>query len=293
MNGPAPPELTAFLEEEALPADYLDLVDRWISPLARWVRSRRALQDDPLLLGVHGAQGSGKSTLCQVLKILLCSEGQRVALLSLDDFYLERGRRMELARNVHPLFATRGVPGTHDLKLLQDCIDDLINGREARIPVFDKALDDRLEPAQWRECPAGVDIVLLEGWCIGCPPAEGDITEPVNRLEREEDVEGHWRLAVDQALAGEYAQLFDRLQGLVMLRVPSMEQVFEWRGLQEQKLAQTRAGVGVMDSAALERFIQHYERLTRRALQHLPAHVDYLLDIDARHHIVAGGEVSR
>ena len=80
--------------------------------------------------------------------------------------------------------------------------------------------------------------------------------------------------------------MFDALHLLVMLQAPSLDCVLEWRRLQEEKLARRRSGEGVMDAAAVERFVQHYERLTRHGLNTLPGVADYLLRVSGDHTIV-------
>ena len=99
-----------------------------------------------------GLQGTGKSTLGAQLATLARSRGERLVVLSIDDFYLGRRERLHLGRTVHPLLATRGPPGTHDVALACEVIDDLAAGRATRLPRFDKIADRRLPPSRW---PAG------------------------------------------------------------------------------------------------------------------------------------------
>src|SRR6188472_2123866 len=70
------------------------------------------------LVGLSGLQGSGKSTLARQIAAAASAHGIATEVLALDDFYRGRGERAVLARTIHPLLATRGVPGTHDLALL-------------------------------------------------------------------------------------------------------------------------------------------------------------------------------
>ena len=281
-------QLERLAAAENLPPTYPAMAERWFIPLADWLCEQQAEQSGPLLVGVNGAQGTGKTTACDALELILAERGRTVAVLSLDDFYLDRPARRLLAKLAHPLLATRGVPGTHDVELLEEALDCLAWGRSVSTPVFDKAVDDRLPREQWRETPPA-DVVLLEGWCIGATPQPvGELTTPINALEATEDPEVRWRQHVNEQLAGPYAELFAKLHRLVMLRAPSMEQVLAWRRLQEEKLAARRSGAGVMTPEQVERFVQHYERVTRHCLAEMPARADYLLEIDANHDIVQG-----
>ena len=280
-------DLKRLIAAEGLPPNYLALSETWLEPLAAWLVQRYQSAHAPLSIGVHGGQGTGKTTLCRTMELLLAHGGLEVVTLSLDDFYLTREQRQQLAGRVHPLFATRGVPGTHDVVLLQQTLESLRDGRAVELPVFDKAEDDRLPREQWRKIESRADIILLEGWCVGCRPQADEFLEaPQNALEAEEDRNAAWRRYVNQALGAEYAQLFANLDYLVMLAAPSMEAVLEWRLLQESKLG---PGSQRMNQQGVERFVQHYERITRHALSEMPERADYLLEFDTDHQIVRAG----
>lgn len=253
------------------------------------------------VVGVNGAQGSGKTTLALRLKDQLARQyGLRAAVLSLDDLYLPRAARERLAAEVHPLLRTRGVPGTHDVGLGLRLLEELTRPGAAaepgatRIPVFVKALDDRAPEAQWRAVETPVDVVLFEGWCVGTPAqAEQELGEPVNALEALEDADGRWRRYVNRQLATAYAPLFARIDRLVFLQAPDFDSIFRWRMQQEQqnleaaRSAPGGAGVAAAPSAEqLRRFIQHYERLTRHALAVLPARADAVAELGPRHELL-------
>ena len=208
-------------------------------------------------------------------------------------FYLTRARRQELAATVHPLLATRGVPGTHDIPLLNNTLDALLapaRTAAVSVPRFDKARDDRCAPSHWDTVVEGVDIVLLEGWCLGARPETAPaLARPVNRLEREEDPDGAWREYVNSALRSDYLPLYERVGKWVMLAAPSFDCVYHWRLEQERKLALSARGdaSGVMTDLQLARFVQFYQRLTEQCIARLPTHVDYLYTLDAQRQIVA------
>jgi len=283
-------QLLELARAEALPDSYVPMALHWFVPVAEWLQRQHAEHGGALLVGVNGAQGTGKTTFCKALSPMLAERGIHALTLGLDDFYLDRSRRGELAGTVHPLLQTRGVPGTHDLDLLNTTLDTLLAGESASVPVFDKAIDDRLPPSRWLEAEPA-DVILLEGWCIGVSAESADaLAAPINRLETEEDANAGWRRFVNAQLSGPYAGLFGRLDKLVVLQAPSLASVLEWRRLQESKLAQHQAGSGVMSPEAIERFVQHYERLTRHGLSSLPAQADYLLEIAPDHRVIGARE---
>lgn len=256
--------------------------------LAAWIHARH--RGAPLAAGLAGGQGSGKSTLAALTARLLEREfGLRSAVVSLDDLYLSRAARAELAQSRHPLFVTRGVPGTHDVARGIELLDALLGSAgERALPRFDKGRDEPQPEAAWPRLTTPVDVVLFEGWCVGAEPeSDAALAEPVNDLEREEDAEGHWRRAVNAALAGPYAELFRRLDALVFLAVPDFTAARRWREEQEAVLRQRTEGA--MSPADVQRFVAHYERLTRAMLTSMPARVDLCLRLDPEHRIAAVG----
>ncbi|HEX7114224.1 MAG TPA: hypothetical protein VF193_03755 [Steroidobacter sp.] len=256
---------------------YLDLAARI---------AQRTDRDQPLIVGLCGPQGSGKSTMAAALKNLLEGRGCTAAVLSIDDFYLSRADREVLARTVHPLFETRGVPGTHDVPLLLDVLASLQREGIVSVPRFDKAKDDRLPREQWEQVQAPVKVIILEGWCVGAVPQPEPLLEaPVNALEEREDPKGEWRRHVNHALGSEYRAVFEQIGLLILLAAPGFEVVYRWRLQQEEELRQAVLARGgevsqVMDERALERFISHYERLTRYILEEMPQRADIVMRLD-------------
>lgn len=252
--------------------------------IATATRSWLAGTDGPLILGLCGAQGSGKSTLAVGLKALMEQEGCATAILSLDDLYLSGTRRSELARTVHPLFRTRGVPGTHDAARGIAILDAAKAGKPLCLPRFDKGRD---EPCPQEEAAGPVDLLIFEGWCVGArPQPEGDLAIPVNALERQEDHGGVWRGHVNRQLQHIYADLFARIDRLVLLAAPDYSVVRDWRGQQEEAL-RTAGASRAMDAAQIDRFVQHYERLTRHVLADMPDYADLTLLLDTQRRVIA------
>ena len=269
----------------AVPAPRRRALEAHGAALAAHLAAAQDARGAPLLVLLNGAQGSGKGTFAALLAHYLPALGLRSACLSLDDFYLGKAERAQRAETVHPLFQTRGVPGTHDIDALRGAVEALLQpGAPLALPQFDKALDDRA--AAPRLQPRPVDCLILEGWCVGAPaPDKEESTAPLNALEAEADSDGRWRAAVDEALAGPYEALFQRFSGLIHLQVPSFESVYAFREAQEAALRMRSDQA--MSPAAVRRFIAHYERLTRRQLRRLPARADLVLRLAPDHALVA------
>lgn len=244
----------------------------------------------PLILGICGSQGSGKSTLARGLAN---RPGVRAAMLSLDDLYLGKAARAKLARDVHPLLATRGVPLTHDVARGCVILDTVKAGRPVRLPRFDKADDEPLPETQWEEVDGPLDLLIFEGWCVGAAAQrDADLAAPVNDLEGSEDPQGIWRRAVNTALGGPYQALFARIDRLVLLAAPGFGVVRGWRAQQEADLraalaAQARDPALAMTDAEIARFIRHYERITCAILAEMPARADLTVRLDPDRNVIA------
>jgi len=262
-----------------------DAVDAAWQALAR--RDPRAR-----VIGVSGLQGSGKTTFARQLAAHAGRAGRPALVLSIDDFYFGRRDRARLARDVHPLFATRGVPGTHDIERLEAVLAALPRASgiaPVRWPRFDKGRDTRIPPSRWpcaREAPS---LVVIEGWCVGVPPQdERALRDPVNSLERDEDPDGVWRRHANDRLAGTYARLWSSIDALVVLQAPEWNVVRDWRARQERPLL-ARGAARALDDTALDRFLMHFERLSRHAIATLPARGDVCIRLGADHAVLDVG----
>lgn len=274
--------LRKHLQQADLPQELAQLTESLYLPLLDWIIKKAKRR--PMILGINGAQGTGKSTTAEILCLLADQvKGLKAAALSIDDLYKTKAEREELAATHHRLFSTRGVPGTHDLAFGMQLIRALERGGEVRLPRFDKLNDDRALGRDWPLVGPDLDLLIVEGWCIGARPLPKDSLEtPVNELEAQEDADGKWRYWINDELEGIYAQFFERLDGLVMLKPKSFEQVKTWRKKQEQRMAQAQGKEG-MSEAELERFLAHYERLTEWMFEDLPQVADVLVPIDDNH----------
>jgi D-glycerate 3-kinase len=287
-----PQLIEKFIQQEKLPASYAEDASQCFLPLIRDLTDHLERSSKrPFVLGINGAQGTGKSTMAKLLAILLEDRNYRVANLSIDDFYYSKAWRESLASTVHPLLRSRGVPGTHDVSLALSILNQLSAagaGDSIRIPGFDKAHDDCLANETCRTVCGPIDVIIFEGWFVGVTPqTEKELQQPLNRLESDEDSDRRWRNYTNQQLAGDYQTLFAQFDMLLMLKAPDFEQVFAWRSLQEQKLRAKTEGTAteLMDGNAIQHFIQHFERLTRHCLLILPDKADRVFILDEQHRI--------
>ncbi len=232
-------------------------------------------------IGLAGGQGAGKSTLSRLVVEACAQNGLRACVVALDDYYLPRRERLALAGRVHPLFETRGPPGTHDVALCREHLLALGGPGDVEMPVFDKGRDDRVGT---RREMGPFDLVLLEGWCVGAKPVgDAALASPCNRLEREEDADGVWRGHANAELARGYADLWRELESLIFLRVPDLDAVRRWRLAQEAERPVDRR----LDAAAVARFVAHFERITLDLVADLPGRADWTITLAPDHSIAS------
>lgn len=282
--------LARFIHDQVLPTSYLMVAQKWFIPLVERIIKHQSSANRSIIVGINGCQGSGKSTTTSLLSALL-NDVFNISCVSfsIDDFYLSKQARLTLSRSIHPMLATRGVPGTHDIALLESVLHSLLENQSVDIPAFDKSLDDLKPINKWIHVPQGCKIIILEGWCVGLT-AQGSaqLANPVNSLESLEDASGDWRQYVNDVLSVDYARVFSLIDYLVMLKAPSFEQVYAWRCEQEHKLVRTlkqqrpdgELPTGIMSDDQIARFVQFYQRLTQHALTTMPAKCDSLFILD-------------
>lgn len=292
-----------FLARHGLAENYLQQAAIWFDSTVEIIIKHQNSARKAIVIGINGCQGSGKTTLADYLCMCLADKGLKAVSVSIDDFYLTRQERQKLALDVHPLFLTRGVPGTHDLALAIETLQQLSTKQgTVEVPKFNKAQDDRFPKDQWQKVEAPVDVIILEGWCVGITAEQDELLEnPINDLEAKQDPEGIWRRYINHQLIDNYPTLWKQIDRLIMLQAPSFNCVYQWRLEQEQKLEkkeQLKAAElniskesgennQIMSSESIHQFIQHYERLTRHALKNLPKTCQHVFQLTDNRQIVS------
>lgn len=285
-----------FLKAHVLPDAFRATIAAHFEPLGKRLVEKQKAHSGTFYLGVNGCQGSGKSTLSEYLACFFRDKGLQVAVLSLDDFYLDQGSRRTLAKKVSPLLATRGVPGTHDTELMAEVLASLKDEVSLPLPRFNKAQDNPFPKEDWPNVQGPLDIVIMEGWCWGVKAQTAlQLRYPVNALEAEKDPNLVWRTWVNQQLTEHYEKLYDMMDFWVMLQAPSFDSVYNWRLEQEQKLAakiasdktNTAQANKVMSESEVLSFIQYYQRLTEACLSSLPEQCDVVFKLDSHRQILS------
>ena len=239
------------------------------------------------IVGLTGGQGAGKSTITQIIKLILeIKYNLNVVYFSIDDFYKTLSERKKISKKVHQLFKTRGVPGTHDTSLIKKTFKNLTkkNFKPVAIPLFDKSIDDRYPKKKWQKITKQPAIIIFEGWCVGAKPQKKKLLKKsINILEKEYDTKLIWRSKVNYELQNEYAKIFNKINRLIFLKVPNFECVYRWRLLQEKKLQLTSKGKKIMSPTQIKNFIMYYERITKQMFVDLTKKAYAVLYLDKKH----------
>ncbi|MDC0861356.1 kinase [Alphaproteobacteria bacterium] len=209
---------------------------------------------------ISGPQGSGKSTLSELIKSIFPNiYNKEVTILRLDDFYLRKSERLKLSKNVHSLLKVRGVPGTHDIKLLKKIIKKLeLKKFPIYLPSFDKLKDDRRK--NFRKINES-DLIIFEGWCLGANFINDSfLKKNINSLEAENDPQFIWRNYYNNILKKDYQKIFLKFKYTIYIQAPSFECIYKWRLEQEFKLKKKK--LTVSSKTNIKKFIQYFEKLT-------------------------------
>ncbi len=267
--------------------DKIGKLNKFYLPLSEWIYSIYKKDNKTKIIGLSGGQGTGKSTITEILKFILKKKyGLNSCCFSIDDFYKTKAQRRKMSKNTHPLFFTRGVPGTHDIVLLNQIIKKLKkrNFKAMLVPKFDKSIDDRLKKNKWQKIKNSPDIIIFEGWCVGAKHQKNSaLKKHVNLMEKNYDKNLQWRKTVNSHLKNQYKKLFNKIDKLIYLKAPNFDYIFKWRLHQEQKMKLTSKNKKTMSKSHVKKFIMFYERTTKQMMKDFSKISDLTVFLDKSH----------
>ena len=251
--------------------DKIVKLNKFYLPLSKWIYSIYKKDNKTKIIGLAGGQGAGKSTVTGILKFIFKKKyGLNLCCFSIDDFYKTKAERRKMSKKVHSLFLTRGVPGTHDLGLINKTIKKLKTKKfkTVLIPKFDKSIDDRMKKNKWQKIKNRPNIIIFEGWCVGARhQKDSELKNPLNPIEKKYDLNLVWRRTVNYYLKNQYKKLFNKIDKLIYLKAPNFDYIFKWRLHQEQKMKLTSKNKKTMSKSHVKKFIMFYERTTKQMMK--------------------------
>ena len=279
-----------FLKKEKIFGQTIKKLKNYYIPVSFWIEKKYKNKGKTLFLGISGGQGSGKTTISKILKIIMKNYFKReVHVSSIDDFYKTLSQRKKLSKKIHPLFKTRGVPGTHDVNLIIKFFRNIkVNKfRKIKLPKFDKSIDDRKKNKYFSTINNKPEIVILEGWCVGAKPQSNFlIQKPINVLEKNEDQNLTWRKYVNKKLKKEYNKLFSMIDYFIFIKIPNFKMVLKWRLLQENKLKKKfQISKKIMNFREIKRFIMFYQRITLQMIKDLSKSASVVMILKKNHQL--------
>ena len=267
------------------------MLKSYLIPICFWI-TKKLNKKQPFFIGLAGGQGTGKTTISSIIKIILEKYFKlNVFKISIDDFYKTRKDRSKLSKIIHPMLITRGVPGTHDMKMMLDFFKSIKskNFKRMKLPNFNKAIDDRSPQKYWYKIKQRPDVVIFEGWCVGAKPElSKTLKKPINSLEKLNDPKFVWRHYVNQQLKTKYKALYSQLNCIIYLKAENFNLLQKWRIKQEQKLRlkiKKKTSHKIMNKEAIINFMQTYQRITQNMFKKTPSYASIILNLNAKHQI--------
>ena len=267
------------------------MIRSFLIPICFWI-SKKAKKKSPLIVGLAGGQGSGKTTISSIISLILKKYFKlKVFKISIDDFYKTKKQREILSKNKHSLLLTRGVPGTHDIKIMLDFFRKIKtkNFKSLKLPKFNKANDDRYKKKHWYKLKSRPDVVIFEGWCVGAKPQSLRLLKkPINAIEKDYDKSLKWRRFVNLQLKTNYKKLYSQLDSLLYLKVKNFNLLKKWRIKQEEKLwlkAKSRKNLKIMNKKEVINFMQTYQRITEQMFKDAPKYSSIIMNLNKNHQI--------
>ena len=265
------------------------MIKSFLIPLCFWI-SKKAEKKRPYFVGLAGGQGTGKTTISSLIRIILIKYFRlNVFRISIDDFYKTRKERINLSKRVHPMLLTRGVPGTHDINMMLNFFRKSKSKefKRLKLPTFNKAIDDRYNKKKWYDLKKKPDVIIFEGWCVGAK-SEKNLTlkKTINSIEKIKDQKQVWRKYVNHQLKSKYKNLYSQLNCLIYLKAKNFSLLQKWRLKQERKLwVKSKVKSKIMSKADVLNFMQTYQRITQNMFRNMPKYASVIFNLNSNHQI--------
>jgi len=267
------------------------MIRSFLIPVCFWI-AKKIKKKEPLIIGLAGGQGTGKTTVTSIISIILKKYFKLdIFKISIDDFYKTRKQRTLLSKNKHSLLMTRGVPGTHDIDIMLNFFKKIKvkNFKILKLPKFNKGVDDRCKQNLWYKIQSKPDVVILEGWCVGARSQNSkELKKSVNSLEKIHDQNFKWRQYVNYQLKTKYKKLFNQLDYILFLKAKNFSLLRRWRLKQEKKLwlkSKNKKNLKIMNKSKVKNFMDTYQRITQQMFKDMPKYSSIVMNLNNSHQI--------
>ena len=267
------------------------MIKSFLIPLCFWI-SEKVDKKRPYFVGLAGGQGTGKTTISSLIRIILIKYFKlKVFRISIDDFYKTRKERISLSKRIHPMLLTRGVPGTHDINMMLSFFKKVKSKKFKRLklPTFNKAIDDRSNKKSWYKLNEKPDVIIFEGWCVGAKSETNNtLKKTINSMEKAKDQKKIWRKYVNYQLKSKYKNLYSQLNCLIYLKAKNFNLLQKWRLKQERKLwikSKMKSNSKIMSKGDVINFMQTYQRITQNMFRYMPKYASIIFNLNSNHQI--------
>ena len=265
------------------------MIKNFLIPLCFWI-SKKINKKRPYFVGLAGGQGTGKTTISSLIKIILTKYFKlKVFKISIDDFYKTRKERISLSKRIHPMLLTRGVPGTHDINMMLSFFKKIKSKKfkTLKLPTFNKAIDDRYNKNKWYNIKEKPDVIIFEGWCVGARSEKSStLKKTINSMEKTKDQKKIWRKYINQQLKSKYKKLYSQLNCLIYLKARNFSLLQKWRLKQERKLSMNnkrKSNSKIMSKGDVLNFMQTYQRITQNMFRKMPKYASVIINLNGNH----------
>ena len=267
------------------------MLKSYLIPICFWI-AKKSNKKSPLIIGLAGGQGTGKTTIASIISLILKKYFKlKVFKISIDDFYKTRNERKKISKSIHPLLMIRGVPGTHDYKIIYEFFKKIKNKKIAkfRLPKFDKSKDERYNKKFWYKIDSKPDVIIFEGWCVGAKSQKNSkLIKSINSLEKISDQNFVWRKYVNLQLKKNYKNLFKQIDEIIYLKANNFKILQKWRIKQEKVLwlkSKNKRSLRIMNRSDIINFMQTYQRITQNMFKDAPKYASIVIKLNSNHQI--------
>ncbi|CAG8512453.1 7785_t:CDS:2 [Paraglomus brasilianum] len=242
----------------------------------------------PLIIGISGIQGCGKTTLVSNVVRKLDQDHNLVAVsFSADDFVhtYEKQVQIKLNNSQNRLLEKRGLPGTHDVAFCRDTFAALCKAqyeyatrigeteKEASpvlVPKYDKSCyngkGDRVPEDQWQRILPPIDCILFDGWFLGFKHLPDEVLSRIynDALRRPNGEEkplflshalSHL-LTINNNLKEYETSLYPFIDIFIHIDTEDINVVYKWRLEQEHRMI--AKGMTGMTDIEVKEFVNRY-----------------------------------